>query len=113
MLDVLERFEPESADRGHEAFFPDNQPRLPTPGVFEALDPSPILGPSAALSKGVMLALGKRERGRGKGRDLEDGTVAGLPVLSGDPSYTHKQGLQLEGLWGFVGEDEPCGMCLK
>lgn len=62
MLDVLERFEPESADRGHRAFFPDNQPQLPTPGVFEGLGPRPILGPAAACSKGVILALGKRER---------------------------------------------------
>lgn len=47
----------------------------------------------------------------GIGRDLVDGTVAGLPVLSRDPSYTHMQGSQLEGLWGFMGKGEPCGMC--
>lgn len=62
MLDVLERFELESADRGHGAFFPDNQPQLPTPRVFKGLGPSPILGPAAARSRGVTLALGKRER---------------------------------------------------
>lgn len=64
MLDVLERFEPESAGRGHGAFFPDNQPQLPAPGVFEGLGPSPILGPATACSKGVTLTLGKRERSR-------------------------------------------------
>lgn len=62
MLHVLERFELESADRGHEAFFPDSQPQLPTPGVFEGLSPRPILGPAAACYRGVTPALGKRER---------------------------------------------------
>lgn len=62
MLDVLEIFEPESADGGHGAFFPDNQPQLRTPGVFEGLGPSPMLGPAAACSRGVTLVLGKRER---------------------------------------------------
>lgn len=57
MLDVLERFELESADRGHGAFFPDNQPQLPTPRVFEGLGPSPIWRPAAALFRGVVLAL--------------------------------------------------------
>lgn len=55
MLDVLERFEPESAGRGHGAFFPDNQPQLPAPGVFEGLGSSAILGPATVCSKGVTL----------------------------------------------------------
>lgn len=38
------------------------------------------------------------------GGDLEGGTRAGLPVLSGDPSYTHMQGSQLEGLWELRGQ---------
>lgn len=62
MLDVLERLELESADGGHGAFFPDNQPQLLTHRVSEELDPSPFLGPSAACSKGVPLALREGER---------------------------------------------------
>lgn len=51
MLDVLERFELESADRGRGAFFPDNQPQLPIPGVLGGLDSIPNLGPAAAVPR--------------------------------------------------------------
>lgn len=62
MFYVLERFELESADRGHGAFFPDNQPQLPTLGVSEELVPSPFLGPAAPRSKGLPLTLMEGER---------------------------------------------------
>lgn len=62
MLYVLERFELESAGRGHGAFFPDNQPQLPTHGVSEGLGPSPFLGPAVAYSKGGLLGLREVER---------------------------------------------------
>lgn len=91
MLDVLERFDLESADRGHGVFFPDNQPRLPTPRAFEGLSSGPILGPAAACSKGVRLALRKGGRPcRGRGRKRPGGQSCGhLPVPPGDPSHTH------------------------
>lgn len=62
MLYVLERFELESAGRGHGAFFPDNQPQLLTHRVSEGLGPSLFLGPAVACSKGVPLALRAVER---------------------------------------------------
>lgn len=55
MLHVLERFELESADGGHGAFFPDNQPQLLTHGVSEGLGSSLFLRPDAAQSRGVPL----------------------------------------------------------
>lgn len=103
MLDILERFELESADRGHGAFFPDNQPQLPTPRVFEGLGPSPIWRPAAALFRGVALAL--KTGGGHCGRFC-------LPAcLPGDPLHTLTHGSQLEGFWSFTGKGQPCGMC--
>lgn len=48
--------------------------------------------------------------GVGAGRDLEDGAIANLPAVPGDPSHPHTC---REGFEGFTGEGEPCGMCLE
>lgn len=73
------------------------------PGVLEGLGSSPILGPAAAHSKGVTHALGEGVSplvGVGVGRDLEDGAIASLPALPGDPhTPTHTQG-RILGLHG-------------
>lgn len=100
MLYVLERFELESASRGHGAFFPDNQPQLPIHRVSEGLGPSLFLGPAVARSKGVPL-LREVERGPwwgwGSRQRPGDWIVTSLPTLPGDPSHTH---MQLAGFWG-------------
>lgn len=64
------RFELENVDRGHGAFFPDNQLQLLTYTVSAGLGPSPFWEPLAASSKGVLLALREGERplvDRGRG----------------------------------------------
>lgn len=86
MLDVLERFELESADRGHGAFFPDNQLQLPTIEVSQRLGPGKFWGPAAARSKDVLLAFKGRQEAPSEGwvgRDLEDQAIASLPTSAG------------------------------
>lgn len=86
MLDVLERFELESADRGLGAFFSDNQLQLLTLDVSQGLGPGQFWGPAAARSKGVLLAFRRRREAPGEGwvgRDLEDQAIAGLSTSAG------------------------------
>lgn len=98
MLGVLERFELESAGRGHGAFFPDSQPQLPrppTPTPGECLGRAEFqshLGARCCLRQGCdVYSWGKsKSPGRGGGgRDLEHKAIAGRPELPGDPSHTH------------------------
>ena len=101
MLHVLERFELESADGGHGAFFPDSQPQLLTHGVSEGLGSSLFLRPGAVHSRGVLLCSqgqGQACGGGGRiGRGLKGRAVTRLLTLPGDPSYTS---MQLVGFWG-------------
>lgn len=64
MLDVLERFELESADGGHGTFFPGSRPQLPTLGVSERLGPSRSWGLLLPAPRACRLPSGAGSRQR-------------------------------------------------
>lgn len=104
MLDVLERFELESADGGHGTLFPGSRPQLPTLGVSERLGPRRSWGRCCQLQGRAACS---------RAEQAETWRTALSPVCPHcqlTPHIPTHTGVAAGGILGPPGRGQPCGM---